>query len=220
MDMEPEDSIQAPFSTPVPQKLSLWNKLGGGALTIAVIFHVILFIIGAIWIFQIIREPEKTVDFLPGDGERGGGERSAQHQIQQKKRARITPTTSAKRVFAEGATSNFAIPEQGDSFGQMSALSSLAGGGSMGGGLDFNGIHFTQAALMCKEVSEADTIYWFADFQDKVDEDEMRDVLRKLKSRKQKLIMHAPVKGRNFDMLEKGLAKRSGGQAILKELKK
>lgn len=86
--------------------------------------------------------------------------------------------------------------------------------------LDFNGIHYTQAALICNEVKDADTIYWFADFQDKVDESEMKDLLRKLKSRRQKWIMHAPVKGRNFEMLEKGLVKKSGGQAIPKELEK
>lgn len=109
-----------------------WSKIGGGALTFAIIFHVILLIVGAIWIFQVIREPEKKVDFLPGGGG-GGGERGAQTKVQQKKRAQITPSTNVKRVFAEGAQSTFAIPDQGDTFGEMSQLSSLAGGGMSGG---------------------------------------------------------------------------------------
>lgn len=348
---------------PVPKKLTIWNKIGGGALAFAVIFHVILLIIGAIWIFQIIREPEKKVDFLPGNGDSGGSERSAQHKMQQKKQAQITPTSQVKRVFAEGALSNYAIPENGDNFGTMSPLSSLGGGGASGGlggsgggkgfgigagsglgtkglgmkmfglqlegtakiavvmdvsrsmtkylplvaremdklpssaplvlyfgcglavrpkgikhddkirlsngpqfdrfwqlsqgavplpkllkgyeslkydskakmplpalykemsyrhdtyFLDFNGIFYSQEALICNEIKDADTIYWFSDFQDKVDDGEIKDILRKLKSRRQKLIMHAPVKGKNFEKLEHELAKPSGGQAIFKELK-
>lgn len=116
-----------------PKKVGIWQKMGGGALTFAVILHVIVLAIGAFWIFQIIYEPEKKVDFLPGGGSAGGGERSAQSKVQQKKRAQITPTTNVKRVFAEGATSNFAIPDPGDNFGEMSALSSLGGGGMSGG---------------------------------------------------------------------------------------
>ena len=112
--------------------LGFWNRLGGGALTFAILFHAIILILGAIWIFQIIHLPEKKIDFMPGGGG-GGGERGAETKVTAKKRAVITPTTSVKRVFAEGAKSNFAIPEQGDTFDQMSSLSSLSGGGATGG---------------------------------------------------------------------------------------
>ncbi len=113
------------------KKQTLWTKMGGGSLTFAALFHVILLIIGAFWIFQIIPQPKKKVDFMPPGG--GGGERGADVQVQQKKRAQITPTTNVKRVFAEGAASSYAIPEQGDNFGEMSQLSSLSGGGMSGG---------------------------------------------------------------------------------------
>jgi hypothetical protein len=112
-------------------KQGFWAKIGGGSLMIAALFHVILLIIGGFWVFQIIKEPEKKVDFMPPGG--GGGERGAEHKVQQKKRAQITPTTNVKRVFAEGATASYAIPEQGDNFGEMSTLSSLSGGGMSGG---------------------------------------------------------------------------------------
>ena len=108
-----------------------WSKIGGGSLMIAALFHIILLILGGFWVFQSIKDPDKTVDFMPPGG--GGGERGAEHKVQQKKRAQITPTTNSKRVFAEGATSSYAIPEQGDNFGQMSTLSSLSGGGMTGG---------------------------------------------------------------------------------------
>ncbi|MES2658721.1 MAG: prenyltransferase/squalene oxidase repeat-containing protein [Verrucomicrobiota bacterium] len=113
------------------KKQTLWSKIGGGSLMFAALFHVILLVIGAFWIFQVIKEPEKKVDFMPPGG--GGGERGAEHQVQNKKRAQITPTTNVKRVFAEGAASSYAIPEQGDNFGEMSTLSSLSGGGMSGG---------------------------------------------------------------------------------------
>lgn len=123
--------------SPLPVKVSrddgFWGKVGGGALTFAVLLHLILLIIGAFWIFQIIQDTEKTVDFLPGGGQQGGGggERSAT-KIQQKRLSQITPSNQVKRVFAEGAVSNFQLPDPGDSFGEMSALTSL-GGGSLGG---------------------------------------------------------------------------------------
>ncbi len=112
------------------KKQTLWDKIGGGSLMFAALFHAILLIIGAFWIFQIIKEPEKKVDFMPPGG--GGGERAAE-SVSVKKRAQITPSTNVKRVFAEGATANYAIPEQGDNFGEMSTLSSLSGGGASGG---------------------------------------------------------------------------------------
>ena len=99
---------------------------------IAAIFHVILRVIGAFWVFRIIHQPEKKVEFIPA-GSAGGGPRGAEHQVQQKKQAMINPQTNVKRVFAEGRTSEFAIPEQGEDFGQMSMLSSLSGGGMSGG---------------------------------------------------------------------------------------
>ena len=112
------------------RKNGLWQKIGGGSLMFAALFHLVLLIIGAFWIFQIIREPEKKVDFMPPGG--GGGERSAD-KVAVKKLKQITPTTNVKKVFAEGATSTYAIPEQGDNFGEMSTLSSLSGGGMSGG---------------------------------------------------------------------------------------
>lgn len=113
------------------RKVTWWNQLGGGPLMFAAIFHVVLLIIGAFWIFQVIQPAEKKVDFMPpGDG---GGAPSAANKVQAKKQSQITPTSNVKRVFAEGAVATYAIPEQGDQFGEMSALSSLSSGGMSGG---------------------------------------------------------------------------------------
>jgi hypothetical protein len=61
---------------------------------------------------------------------------------------------------------------------------------------------------------EADTIYWFADFMDKVDSEQMEVVLKKLKTRKQKLYIHASQQGRSFAQVRDGLVIPSGGEVI------
>ncbi|MCX6867151.1 MAG: hypothetical protein NTV46_13210 [Verrucomicrobia bacterium] len=67
---------------PTERRLPFWQKIGGGALTFAILFHVLLLIIGAIWIFQTVIIPGKNdVDFLPG-GDGGGGERAANTKVQ------------------------------------------------------------------------------------------------------------------------------------------
>ena len=122
-----------PILPVTPQKRGYWEKVGGGSLSVAIGLHLVLAIL-AIYIIaqQYTIKPKADVDFTQG-GSAGGGERSAETTVKNKKRSVITPTSNVKRAFAEGATSNFAIPEQGDSFGQLSTLSSLAAGGPSGG---------------------------------------------------------------------------------------
>ncbi len=86
--------------------------------------------------------------------------------------------------------------------------------------VDFDGILYAWTALLCKEVVDADTIYWFSDFMDKVDDSKLEEVRLKMKSRKQKLVMHASVRGRNFEKLRDGLALPLGGEVIEAEVKK
>ncbi len=80
--------------------------------------------------------------------------------------------------------------------------------------VEFNGITFASTALMSKEVMEADTIYWFADFMDKVDSEQMALVLKTLKKRKQKLYIHASKEGRSFVQVRDELVIPSGGEVI------
>lgn len=129
---QPHEPHRVAPEMPKPKKIGMWQKMGGNSLTFAIVLHAVFLLIGAFWVIQVIKEPEKKVDFLPGGGG-GGGERGV--QVQQKRQKQITPSTNVKRVFAEGAQSSFAIPDPGDSFGEMSSLSSLAGGGLSGGGL-------------------------------------------------------------------------------------
>ena len=125
-----QDQLDPLMPAPVT-KLTIWDKLGGRALTIAIVIHMLVLAIGAFWIFQIIRQPEVIPDFMPPGG--GGGERSADHAVQEKKQKQIVPVSKAKRVVAEGARSTYMIPDNGEQFGEMSPLTSLGGGGMSGG---------------------------------------------------------------------------------------
>lgn len=80
--------------------------------------------------------------------------------------------------------------------------------------VEFNGITYASTALMSKEVMEADTIYWFADFMDKVESEQMEAVLKTLKKRKQKLYIHASREGRSFAQVRDELVLPSGGEVI------
>jgi hypothetical protein len=80
--------------------------------------------------------------------------------------------------------------------------------------IEFNGIQYAWTALMSREVMEADTIYWFADFQDRIDEKQAEIVVKKLKSRKQKLYIHASTRGRFFEQAKQWLVEPLGGEVI------
>lgn len=80
--------------------------------------------------------------------------------------------------------------------------------------IDFNGIVYSSYALTCKEVMEADVIYWFSDFQDRVDEPMMNDVLKVLKKRKQRLVMHASIQGRSFEKVRDAVCYPTGGEVL------
>ncbi|KAB2641960.1 MAG: terpene cyclase/mutase family protein [Verrucomicrobia bacterium] len=131
LDQEPyQEHYYAVDHVPVT-KMSLWEKMGGRALSIAVVVHLLVLALGAFWIFQIIKPQEVIPDFTPPGG--GGGERSADHAVKEKKKKVIVPISKVKRVVAEGARATYTIPDQGDKFGEMSPLVSLGGGGMSGG---------------------------------------------------------------------------------------
>ena len=128
---------QGECKIPHPEIPGFWQKLGGGALSIAIIIHVILAIGGGIWIAQRILAPAKQdPDFASGGGPAGGGDRGAQSKVEDKKRAQITLSTdNVKRVVAEAVASAVSIVDSGDTFGEMTGLTQLASGdmpGSLG----------------------------------------------------------------------------------------
>ncbi|MGC4017207.1 MAG: hypothetical protein QM755_22245 [Luteolibacter sp.] len=112
-----------------PGHSSFWRKLGGGSLTISIIVHAILLLIGIFWIFQIIPNHPADVDFMPQGG--GGGSPGVKEISNKKQRASMT-LPNAPRMAAKGVTSSFALPEP-DNASAMSSVGSLSSGGLSGG---------------------------------------------------------------------------------------
>ncbi len=76
------------------------------------------------------------------------------------------------------------------------------------------------SALMAKEIRDADTIYWFADFQDRINDDMMEQFVKKMKSRQRKLFIHAPhAKGPSLQKVTEEMVKPLGGEAIILDIK-
>ena len=102
--------IMNPQLHPAPEipHRSLWQKLGAGSLSISVVFHLVLLVLGAIWAYSVIpaAAPEKDIDFVGKSG--GGGSPSEAHRLQ-KQRVQMT-RPSLSRVVALGAT-GLTLPE-------------------------------------------------------------------------------------------------------------
>lgn len=82
------------------------------------------------------------------------------------------------------------------------------------------GIQYSWIALVARELAEADALYWFSDFQDQVDDQQLETVLKTLKRRKQRLFMHASDKGKSFEKVRDELVIPSGGEVIESEPEK
>jgi hypothetical protein len=78
----------------------------------------------------------------------------------------------------------------------------------------YQGIGQAWISLLVEEVRHVETLYWFSDFQDPVDDRQLAAVLANLKRRKQRLFIHPAEKGPSFDRVRLLLALPSGGKVI------
>ena len=108
--------------TPAAPKPKSWQKLGGGSLSISLVLHLFLLAGGVIWVFQVIPNREKDVDFTP----RSGGGSPASELRESKQRAQmIQPNLS--RTSAVGAVTGLTLPEP-EAAVQMTSLGGIGGG--------------------------------------------------------------------------------------------
>lgn len=122
------------LALPIPQKRSFWQRLGGGSLTISLIFHGVLLAVGGLWIYQVVQPEKKPVKFIAQSG--GGGSPSSESKSKQYRVQMMQPNMA--RVAAVGATSTLTLPEP-DQMSDMTSLGSMSMGGLSGGGLGGNG---------------------------------------------------------------------------------
>ena len=76
------------------------------------------------------------------------------------------------------------------------------------------GTGYTWTALLSEQVRQADAIYWFSDFQDRVDFQQVMVVKENLLRRKQKLYIQPYMHGTSFDLVKSQLVEPTGGDVI------
>lgn len=121
-------SPKTPLKPLTPRKHAIWELLGGTSLSISMLLHLVLVVVGLFIVFEVIQEPKKTVDFMPPSG---GGGSPASEAISRKHTVKMTQSNMA-RVAAAGAMSNVVLPEP-DEHSQMASVGSVSSGGLSGG---------------------------------------------------------------------------------------
>ncbi len=115
--------------------VKLWRRMGGGSLTLSLAIHAGILLVAGIVVVssQMI---EKEVDFLPGGGTAQGAEASAdmRHQVQQKKRSTLNRSLPMKKIVSTSTTSEVSLPEAPPDLLDVPDVSSMMGGGALGGG--------------------------------------------------------------------------------------
>jgi len=77
-----------------------------------------------------------------------------------------------------------------------------------------------KSALLAKELRDADTVYWFADFMDRVDEDQAKEVVRQYRSKRRKLYIHSPHdRGPQLSFVREEMVKPLKGEVIILDIK-
>jgi hypothetical protein len=135
LSIEANPEFHQPVSTKARE--TRWERIGGGALTIAVSIASLLLVVLAFIYFTLPAKPEKNTDFLPQGG--GGGPRGAETQVQLRRIRAIMPTTEVQRVGVDNPLAAVHLPPQSEEMGQMSPLSAI-GGSMASGGLGGSGL--------------------------------------------------------------------------------
>ena len=141
----PDDGLPHPFHPeaahdfgPAPERnafVELWRKIGGGSLTLSIAIHAGVLIVAGLIVFTST-QIQKNVDFLPGGGTAQGAQASQelQHNLQQKRRITIAKTSQMKKVVSTSSTSTISLPDTPPDILDVPDVSSMMGGGSLGGG--------------------------------------------------------------------------------------
>jgi hypothetical protein len=113
----------------------MWEKVGGGSLTLSIMIHAGLFLVAGIIIFTSTVET-KNVDFLPGGGTAQGAKASQdmQHKVQNKRRQTISKNAPIKRLVSASENASIVLPETPADMLDVPDVSSMMGGGSLGSG--------------------------------------------------------------------------------------
>lgn len=132
LSTDSETRTPPPLTTP---SRSIWEKAGGGSLSISLVVHALLLAGGLIWVFQVV----PVIDNPPTWATRGGSGSNVSQSSETKQRAQLTSISNPRRVYIPGG-GGIVITDLGE-IGEMSPLAAISdGGGSKGlGGLGKGG---------------------------------------------------------------------------------
>jgi hypothetical protein len=147
---------EAPIAAPAPEpshpsgplvleerRRGAWEKLGGSALSISVVVHLIFILLAAFFFIRWIDPPEEKIDFVPGGGGGGGNDGSqVSHKIQQRVHQQVTSPQPRRRIASTSTTAVFTLPDASDDLPELSSPMEL-GGASAGSGRGAGGGHGT-----------------------------------------------------------------------------
>lgn len=118
---EPQEMHASPTQKP---RAGFWARIGGGALSIAILIHVVVLIVGGLIIFQYVRPSPVPEPPLQG-GQKGGSNRSPSHEMQQKRQTQAA--REVRRVLIEEISNTVTVKKVED-LGSLSSLPSLSNG--------------------------------------------------------------------------------------------
>lgn len=116
----------------VVDKPSLWQRMGGGSLSLSIVLHALLILLALVWyIGSSVSKKDETVEFLPGGG---GGGKGASEKLAAKKRQAVSMSAPKARI-ASAAASTVTLPDLQTTLSDLSSLSQATPmGGGLGGG--------------------------------------------------------------------------------------
>ena len=120
--------------TPPPEakRQSLWRRIGGFSLSTAIIFHLLLLIGGALWVFTI-QVAQKDPN-IPITGRNKGSDSAAKRSVSVKTKVPVVDLKNIPKVAAVDSLSNIAISDPGVVPETLSMIGSLGNSGIRGSG--------------------------------------------------------------------------------------
>lgn len=114
--------------TPPPEakRQSLWRRIGGFSLSTAIIFHLLLLIGGALWVFTI-QVPQKDPDIPISRGK--GTEGAPKRSVSVRTRVPVIQLNDLPRIVVKDVPTDVVIAESGPPMNRLSLLGSLGGPG-------------------------------------------------------------------------------------------
>ena len=134
---EPPDLPPSEAEAIVPAHGSWWDRIGGGGLTISIVFHAMVLVLAVLIVYRISEPAKEQIEFLPGGG--GGGKGSDARLAEQRRAATLSAPKT--RTVSLALNAEIGLPDITSSMSDFSSLSLAApmGGGIGGGAGGLNG---------------------------------------------------------------------------------